>query len=130
MIRTIDVLVVEDRELLQIMLTESLIDDGLSVTLAAEGTQAMSMLSQEGMDYRALIVDVNLPGSISGWDVARRARWLKPTMSVLYVTGYDATDWIAKGVPGSQILTKPFAMTTMLMMVSHLISVSPGSMLH
>src|SRR3954467_16001741 len=46
---------------------------------------------------------------IRGWDVARRARANNPALPVVYITGANAHEWAAQGVPQSLLLAKPFA---------------------
>ena len=52
---------------------------------------------------------MNLRCKRTGWDVARRARELCPTLPVLYVTGDSEHEWAAQGVPSSTVIPKPFA---------------------
>lgn len=57
----------------------------------------------------ALIVDVNLGTGTTGYDVARYARRVNPSMPVIYVSGEaDQASFRAFGVPGSLFLHKPF----------------------
>jgi DNA-binding NtrC family response regulator len=63
------------------------------------GEAAMTMLDAEGENYSALVTDINLPGKISGWDVAKHGRELNPTLPVLYVSGASAHQWASNGVP-------------------------------
>lgn len=72
------VFVIEDEESIQIILEEALTEAGFSITMAGSGEEAMEMLDKEGADYRALITDVNLPGKLTGWDVARHAPEVRP----------------------------------------------------
>jgi hypothetical protein len=44
----------------------------------------------------------------TGWDVAKRAREIVPTIPVVYMTGDGVVEWTSKGVPYSLLLTKPF----------------------
>jgi hypothetical protein len=45
------------------------------------------------------VTDVTLsPGAVTGCDVARRARELKPEIPVDYMPGACALDWASKGV--------------------------------
>jgi two-component system cell cycle response regulator CpdR len=40
-------------------------------------------------------------GNIAGWEVARVAREIDPTMPVVYMTGTQGEEWASKGVPQS-----------------------------
>ena len=59
--------------------------------------------------FQAMVVDVNLGSSTSGFDVARFARQVIPGLPVLYVTGAASPEEFRSfGVPGSGYIQKPF----------------------
>ena len=83
------------------------------------------MLEAKDRDYHALITDVNLGrGKLTGWEVAKRARELSPSMPVVYMTGDGGSDWAANGVPNSVLLLKPFAPAQAVTAVSQLLNAS------
>lgn len=43
-------------------------------------------------------------------------------MAVVYVSGYSATEWAAKGVPNSIMLEKPFTMAQLVTAISQLLN--------
>src|SRR5215469_11363099 len=49
----------------------------------------------------ALVTDVRLGGSVSGWDVSKRIRERGPAFPVVYVTNAPAKEWASQGVPNS-----------------------------
>jgi DNA-binding response OmpR family regulator len=59
---------------------------------------------------------------IDGWDVARHAREIDHNFPVAYMSGRDADDWAAKGVPNSIMLAKPFAPAQLVNAVSQLLN--------
>lgn len=69
----------------------------------------MALLHDSVGKYRALITDINMPGPLKGWDVARQARELIPDIPVIYMTADAAHQWSSMGVPNSLLLRKPFA---------------------
>jgi DNA-binding response OmpR family regulator len=120
------VLVVEDDQLVQGIVEESLTDGGFEVAIASSGENAVELLDTSERKYRALVTDINLnPGKVSGWDVARHAREIDPNFPVVYMSGRDAGDWASKGVPNSVMLAKPFAPAQLVTAVSHLLNASP-----
>jgi DNA-binding response OmpR family regulator len=120
------VLVVEDDQLVQGIVEESLTDGGFEVAIASSGENAVELLDTSEGKYRALVTDINLnPGKVSGWDVARHAREIDPNFPVVYMSGRDAGDWASKGVPNSVMLAKPFAPAQLVTAVSHLLNASP-----
>ena len=68
------VLVVEDDQSLQSIVEESLTDGGFEPAIAPSGEEAVTLLKGGLTKYRALVTDINLSGTMSGWEVARRAR--------------------------------------------------------
>ena len=121
---SVPVFFVEDDELIRQLLDEALRDGGFSITTANTGEEAMA---RSGAEIGALITDVNLPGSVTGWDVARRARELNDSLPVIYITGASAHEWSSKGVPNSLLLIKPFAPAQVVTAVSQLINAAATS---
>jgi CheY-like chemotaxis protein len=103
------ILVVEDDHAVQDIVEEALSEGGFEVAIAATGGEAVTLLGGDKSRYRALVTDINLPGTFDGWEVARRAREINPDFPVVYMSGKDADDWTSKGVPNSIMLAKPFA---------------------
>jgi len=83
------------------------------------------LLEGERTNYRALITDINRLGTLDGWDVAKRARELKPDMPVIYMTGLAADDWASRGVPNSLLLQKPFAPAQIVTAVAQMLNSTP-----
>jgi hypothetical protein len=84
------VLVVEDAELLQNFVEETLADGGFEPVIAASGEEAVPLLK----------------GKMDGWEVARCAREVVPEFPVVYMSGASAADWTSKGVPNSIMFSK------------------------
>jgi DNA-binding NtrC family response regulator len=119
----LSVLVVEDEAIILGLLREVLGEGGFAVGLAGDAEEAIAALEDAEANYRALVTDVRLiRGGATGWDVARRARELDPTMPVVYITGDGAADWASQGVPKSVLVTKPFAPSQVLTAVSQLLN--------
>ncbi len=116
------ILVVEDDQLLQGLIEESLTDAGFATVLASSGENAVELLLASEGKYRALVTDINLGSGIDGWDVARHAREIDHDFPVVYMSGKDAGDWASKGVPNSIMLVKPFAPAQLITAVSQLLN--------
>ena len=117
------ILVVEDDQLIQSVVEESLTDGGYEISIASTGEKAVALLDTSEGKYRALVTDINLqPGKIDGWDVARHAREIDPNFPVVYMSGKDVNDWPSKGVPNSIMLAKPFAPAQLITAVSQLLN--------
>jgi CheY-like chemotaxis protein len=116
------VLVVEDEPLIHVLLETVLEQAGFSAVIVASGEEAVTVLEAAG-DMRALITDIRLGrGRMSGWALARRARAAQPALPVLYMSGDAGVDWPVEGVPGSVLLSKPFAPTELAEAVRRLVA--------
>ena len=91
------------------------------------GKEAIEELERDAARFRALVTDVNLGTGPSGWDVAHRARELSPEIAVVYMTGGNAHEWPANGVPKSSLLNKPFASAQAIAAVTALLNASGGN---
>ena len=116
------ILVVEDDQLIQSLVEETLGDGGFETAIAASGEEALSLLQDHKGKYRALVTDINLTGKMDGWEVAQHAREVEPDFPIVYMSGAAAADWTSKGVPNSIMLAKPFAPAQLLTAVSNLLN--------
>ncbi len=116
------IFLVEDEESIQMVLEEGLTEGGYGVVVARSGEEAVTLLDEKGAEFRALITDVNLSGTLTGWDVAKHAREINDVLPVVYMTGASAHEWSAKGVPNSVLLTKPFAVAQVVTAISQLVN--------
>jgi DNA-binding response OmpR family regulator len=116
------VLVVEDDQLVQSLVEETLSDGGFEPAIVTSGEEAVALLMGHKDKYRALVTDINLQGKMDGWEVAQHAREIDPEFPVVYMSGVAAADWASKGVPNSIMLFKPFAPAQLLTAVSNLLN--------
>ena len=120
------VLVVEDDQLIQSLVEESLSDGGFDTVIAPTGEDAVALLDASEGKFRAVVTDVNLGADkLDGWDVAQHAREIDPHFPIVYMSGKDADDWASKGVPHSIMLAKPFAPAQLVTAVSQLLNARP-----
>lgn len=94
------------------------------VFTVATCAEAVTLLKGRQTVCRALVADINLAGKLDGWDLARAAREIDPTLPVVYMTGAAADEWPSKGVPESVLLSKPFAPARLVTAVSQLLDSS------
>ena len=102
------VLLVQDEPLIVALVEDAFQDAGFAVTVAGDGAEAQAAM-MAGPQFQGLLVDINLPGPLSGWDLARMARTQFPQIAVVYATGHGELEWPAEGVPNSVLLSKPYA---------------------
>ena len=116
------ILIIEDDQEVQAIVEEALADGGFESAIAGSGEEAVALLKSDGVKYRALVTDINLPGRLDGWEIARLAREIDPTFPIIYMTGAAADDWPSMGVPNSILLNKPFAPAQLVTAVSQLLN--------
>ena len=105
------VLVVDDEPTIRLIVVEILVDCGYVAVEATDGPSSLELLrSNARIDL--LITDVGLPGGMNGRQIADAARVLRPSLKVLFITGYAESSVIGNGnlEPGMEVVTKPFAM--------------------
>lgn len=98
-------LVVEDEALVRELIVLELEDAGYCVVEAEDGPTALRMLEEHG-DIALLFTDIRLPGGMTGWDIAEKARALRPGLPVIYTTGYSSDE--LRLVAGAHFLKKPY----------------------
>lgn len=98
-------LVVEDEPLVRELIVLELDDAGYDVIEAGDGATALRLLA-DNPRVALLFTDIRLPGGMTGWDIAERARVLRPGIPVIYATGYSGDD--PRLVPGAHFLRKPY----------------------
>jgi CheY-like chemotaxis protein len=103
------ILVVEDDERVRAVSVEALRELGYGVVEASSPSQALRMLDK-GQQFTLLFTDVVMP-DMSGRQLADRVRVKRPTLKVLYTTGYTRNAIVHNGMldPGTNLLTKPFS---------------------
>lgn len=116
------VLVVEDEYPLQGLVEEALREGGFDAAILSSGEEALTLFRGKVAPYRALVTDVNLKGSLSGWKVAKQIREMAAGFPVIYMTGASADQWTSHGVPDSILLLKPFAPAQLVTAVSQLLN--------
>jgi len=103
------VLVVEDDPSIRMLVMETLSDLGYQAESAQDAKAALPKLEGSGR-LDLLITDVGLPGGMNGRQLADWARLRRPSLKVLFVTGYAEGAAIRSGFldPGMEMITKPF----------------------
>ncbi|MGH7527836.1 MAG: response regulator [Gemmatimonadales bacterium] len=82
--RRTTVLVVDDNPMSLEFAAATLRKEGVSVLVARDGFQGISLLCSRGHDLALLIVDTEMPG-VHGWEVIRFARTRVPAIRILRV---------------------------------------------
>jgi CheY-like chemotaxis protein len=112
------ILYLEDELAIQELALVALEEAGYVVLAVSTGAEAIAALDARAAEISALVTDIDLGAEPNGWEVARHAREAAPALPIIYVSGASAADWSAQGVPGSVILTKPYALAQLVVAVS------------
>jgi PAS domain S-box-containing protein len=118
------VLVVDDEPVIVDIICDTLNEAGFETTPATSFHEARDVLRSCTPTFDCIVVDKNLGAGGSGWDIARLARGCSENMAVVYVSGADARDWAAEGVPSSIMIQKPFSGNQILTAVNRLLETS------
>src|SRR4051812_41657281 len=81
------ILIVEDESLIRETVVQALRDAGWEVLQAVSGEGAVAQLGRVAQVIDVVFTDIQLGGSLSGWDVAEVARKSRPGVSVIYTSG-------------------------------------------
>jgi PAS domain S-box-containing protein len=103
------ILVIEDEEGVRELIRTVLEIAGYQVLTAGSAREALALAETHTGPIHLVVTDVVMP-EMSGVEVARRLRALRPALGVLYVSGYTEDDVIRRGVLASSVtfLEKPF----------------------
>jgi PAS domain S-box-containing protein len=103
------VLLVEDEEALRKVALRTLTAAGYKVLSAADGNEALLRSEQHAGEILLLLTDVVMP-RMSGRVLAQNLSKTRPTIKVLYMSGYTDDAIVHHGVldAGAQFLAKPF----------------------
>lgn len=103
------ILVVEDDDDVRTYSVETLRDLGYRVLEAHDGPSAIRLLERQ-VQVDLLFTDVVLPGGLTGAQIAAHAAVLRPSLKVLYTTGYARNAIIHQGRldKGVELIGKPF----------------------
>ncbi|MFZ5446356.1 MAG: ATP-binding protein [Myxococcota bacterium] len=104
-----NVLVVEDSEGIRALVNKLLTARGHTVLVAANSADALKLVEAHQGPLHLMITDVVLPG-LSGRELATELRKTRPSLQVLFMSGYTENSIVHHGVlePGLDFIAKPF----------------------
>ena len=103
-------LVVEDDAFQREALAELLKDDGFEVIECATAEAAELVIASSGTELQALVTDNNLPGAMSGAELAQYASCQHPRINIIIIS-----DMTVNHVPvNATVLQKPFTAEQLL----------------
>jgi two-component system, cell cycle sensor histidine kinase and response regulator CckA len=104
------VLIVEDEDMVRALASRTLREHGYTVIEARHGADALRQLAMDSTAVDLVISDVVMP-EMGGRELGRRLSTLRPSLPVLYISGYTGEDVIQRGLldAGAPFQQKPFA---------------------
>ncbi len=101
---------------------EMLRELGYRIIEAPEGRSALRLLDAN-RDIVMLFTDIGLPDGMNGRQLADEARRRRPTLKVLYTSGYARNAIVHHGRldPGVELLVKPFTYAGLAAKVRHVL---------
>jgi signal transduction histidine kinase len=104
------ILLVEDDDLVREFAISQLAGLGYRVLEAANGKDAVKLI-MEHEEIDLLFTDVVMPGGMNGRELAHAAHRLRPTLRVLYTSGYAESAIVHQGLLDKdvQLLSKPYS---------------------
>ncbi len=119
------VLLVEDEAEVRHVAAERLRERGSQVLEASSGPDALAVLQDTRRQVDVLVTDVGLPGGLNGRQVADAARLTRPTLPVLFITGYAGSLLQGRLAPGMAVIGKPFTLDALVATVGGMLEPGP-----
>jgi two-component system NtrC family sensor kinase len=110
------ILVVDDEDSVRQVMEYVLTSQGHNVLAARDANEAWALWRSRASIIKLAIIDIRLPGGVSGFDLERAIKEEDPTLPVILTCGYSATSLGHERelVPGQNFLPKPFGMVELL----------------
>jgi signal transduction histidine kinase/CheY-like chemotaxis protein len=120
------VLIVEDEPGVRDILAAILNDLGYSVLTARDGAAALRALEAEAGSVDLALIDVVLPGGMSGREVAQRLAERHPGVRTLFMSGYSE-EAVQDATPGETValIGKPFDRERLARLVAEALGMAP-----
>ncbi len=112
------VLLVEDEILIRIVLAEELRSLGFIVSEAANADEALTII-RSGIPIDLVLTDVEMPGSITGHDLARLVRSERPHTKIVVASGHAIP--AARSPVADAVFSKPVDYDTLIQTIHDLI---------
>lgn len=119
------ILLVEDDENVRALIGEELGKCGYRIVEARNGVEACLVATPYIRKLRLLLTDIVMPG-MSGVELARNLRVIKPGLKVLFISGYADDIGIGAGDPASMYLQKPFTPEVLAEKVREVLNLEPS----
>ena len=113
------VLLVDDDDDVRIAAAAMIEELGYEVTACDSGAKALRILQAEAFDL--LITDVMMP-VMNGVELAARAKAIRPSVQLLFATGYADVEEFGSRIEPGQLVRKPFRMADLAARIAETLS--------
>jgi PAS domain S-box-containing protein len=117
------ILFVEDNDQLRRVVVAQLTSMGFQVHHARDGKSTLDALEKIPL-IDLLLTDVKMPGGMDGVELARQARRRRPSLPVLYASGYSADALMKSGQleDSAELIEKPFKRRALAARIASMLS--------
>ena len=121
------IMVAEDTAAVRAVVRDVLERHGYTVVEAATGREAAQLAGRRPGGIDLLVTDVVMP-ELSGRDLVRELRTVKPDLKVLYMSGYTDDAVLRQGMlePGAAFIQKPFRPDDLARRIRDLLDAPPA----
>lgn len=106
------VIFIDDEKELAEVFKETFEEAGFSVDIFCDGKNALSHLHSHSQDYHVAIVDIALPGGVSGYDIIEELQRINPQIGIIPISAHYPEDIKVRlqqmGFDTSKFMRKPF----------------------
>jgi DNA-binding NtrC family response regulator len=115
------ILVVDDEDALRTVLSAELEGEGYQVTTAADGQEAINVLTSSGFDL--ILLDIKMP-NVDGFEVLKFVKEKHPKTKVIMLTGFaDLKNAIeSKKLGAEDFVSKPYDLVDLLTTVERVLT--------
>jgi signal transduction histidine kinase/DNA-binding response OmpR family regulator len=120
-VRPLSILLVDDHEAVRETTAEMLRDLGHGVETSADGPAMLESLAAAPGAYDLIVTDYAMP-LMSGTDMLIQAREIRPDIPGIIISGYAASETVARAPGDVAVLRKPFTLEQMGAAIAGLLS--------
>jgi|GEM_PF-1006277 len=120
------ILTIDDEPAILEYLATILTKLGYAVHTAADGTSGCD--AAKDRDVNLIISDLNMPGEISGINLIKKLRELRPDCPIVILSGYPTANRLKEAEElNAEFLTKPFEIPFLADLLNRLLPLEPES---
>ena len=120
------ILIIDDEPAILEYLKKILTKLGYDTVTACDGISGCGKINNQ--EVKLIISDLNMPGEISGINLVKKLRALRPDCPIIILTGYPTGDRLKEAAElNVEILTKPFEIPFLATLLERLLPLEAQS---